>query len=1207
MKSLLLLLLLIGTFSYGQVALNSRVENKALDATINIEDEHGYLITDSIARHNYFKEKKTLLDNFNKKSAPLSNQTPVPLCLNGSFEQFETIQNTNYLTDFMYGITDIENPTQCKTPTILAGQNITQYNPSSFNSMATTVPANYLDEFIGNINAFDQFALKINYRQSSTALSVIQARRFKTDNETTVKFNYKAVLQSIVGAGHLNEQPFFKARVINNAGVIVSEFCLIADAENCIFTQAPVLQSGSVVMYTANWQSGLLDISSIPNNENFTIEFFASRCGLGGHFGYAFVDDICILNSSENLQGSIELDPLYKNCPTFPFSICGDFTIPNSGGINATIENITLNIVDANNTVVYTSQTPASLDLTTKRFCFDIAATNLPNIATGAYNVNVSINYGITQTNCVGTNFAAATDNDANPGWDIWFLNCIDCDINLQPTSLLLCDINRDGKEFFNLSNANTQIVNPQTGLVFTYYSTLSNATNNTNQIVNFTNYESPSTVIFIRVTKNATCYKIIPINLIVKYPFATISGILNVCDGNTTLTASPGASYLWANNETTQSISVNSPGTYSVIVTDSFGCTSTGTVTILGSLVAVLPTIVVTQPSCTVINGSIAVTSPAAEFSFDNGVTWVTNSFINNLPVGTYVVKIKSVAGCLSYPITINIIPFFSSYPNCSAISPSFCGGLGSITVNTVADEYSFDDGITWTTNNTMSDLPAGNYFIRTRGSDGCISNSNNVELFSVFLDLPSFTIQNAYCGNLGSITITTPAEEYSFDGGNTWQLSNTKTNLIVGSYLLRIKNSLGCTSPFRYAYIRNFEDSYPEYSVANAGCDTYASITITTAGDEYSFDGGISWTTSPVLSNLAGNSSHQLVVRIGTCTSLITSMFVNSIFYPLPVVTDYETRVCDNLNDGSENINLTTYNGNIIQIPASFNFGYYTSLNGAQLQLPQDRITNFTSFNLSNSNNNVFVRVTSATNCVSIAKLKFNFIDSPVINMLDQYPLCEFKTVTIDAGSGFTSYLWSTGETTRKIIVNQIGNYSVTVTKDNNGLICNATKNFQIFLSNVATISNIDIQDWTLNENVISVFLTNNSIGNYEYSLDGINYQTSSVFSGLEVGSYNVYVKDLNDCGIIKKIVFILYYPNYFTPNGDGVNDTWQIYFSQFEKDLKTAIYDRSGKMIKVLANNSGWDGLYNGYMMPADDYWFVVTRQNGEEHRGHFSLKR
>lgn len=98
-------------------------------------------------------------------------------------------------------------------------------------------------------------------------------------------------------------------------------FCLIGDPNNCIFTQYESSSNGSIILYTENWQSGILDISSIPNNEDFIIEFTASRCGLGGHFGYTYIDDLCLLHSDENLQGSIQLNPLFEICPTFPLSV----------------------------------------------------------------------------------------------------------------------------------------------------------------------------------------------------------------------------------------------------------------------------------------------------------------------------------------------------------------------------------------------------------------------------------------------------------------------------------------------------------------------------------------------------------------------------------------------------------------------------------------------------------------------------------------------------------------------------------------------------------------------------------------------------------------------------------------------------------------------------------------------------------------------
>jgi hypothetical protein len=90
---------------------------------------------------------------------------------------------------------------------------------------------------------------------------------------------------------------------------------------------------------------------------------------------------------------------------------------------------------------------------------------------------------------------------------------------------------------------------------------------------------------------------------------------------------------------------------------------------------VAVLPTIVVTQPSCTVYLWNYFCYFSAAEYSFDDGLTWGTNSSISNLPVGQYIVKIKSVAGCfLSGYDKYGI--FFISWLWCSW--SNFCGGFG-------------------------------------------------------------------------------------------------------------------------------------------------------------------------------------------------------------------------------------------------------------------------------------------------------------------------------------------------------------------------------------------------------------------------------------------------------------------------------------------------------------------------------------------------
>ncbi|MBC7640852.1 MAG: hypothetical protein H7174_00710, partial [Flavobacterium sp.] len=481
---------LLVVFSASNLLAQSGLINNKLQ---KFEDKNGKLITDPKIIEEYLKKRQRNLELSSKQSVSRNSiQTPVQMCTNGGFEEFQTTSSINYLTNFEYTTTDVQNPIQCQSVNKTATQDIKQYDPADFGLMATTVPANFLDEYIGNINGFDQYCTKLNYKDSGTTMTLLQAKRFKTDNENNLVFNYKAVLQSIDGDAHKNEQPYFKARIINNSGTVVSEFCLIADTQNCIFTVSQTLEAGSIVLYTKNWQSGILDISSIPNNENFTVEFMTTRCGLGGHFGYSYIDDICLLHSNENLQGSITLDPLYKVCPILPIQICGSYTIPNSGGIVATIKDITLKINDGNNTTVYTTTTTSTLDLINKRFCFNLNAANLTNVLTGSYNASVSITYNVTQTNCAGTSFNGATDDDANPGWDIWFLNCDPtCTTTVQTGILYQCDTNQNGKEIFNLSNLDSQVAGTQAGLTFAYFNNLADATANANPIVAFQTFDS--------------------------------------------------------------------------------------------------------------------------------------------------------------------------------------------------------------------------------------------------------------------------------------------------------------------------------------------------------------------------------------------------------------------------------------------------------------------------------------------------------------------------------------------------------------------------------------------------------------------------------------------------------------------------------------------------------------------------------------------
>jgi gliding motility-associated-like protein len=191
----------------------------------------------------------------------------------------------------------------------------------------------------------------------------------------------------------------------------------------------------------------------------------------------------------------------------------------------------------------------------------------------------------------------------------------------------------------------------------------------------------------------------------------------------------------------------------------------------------------------------------------------------------------------------------------------------------------------------------------------------------------------------------------------------------------------------------------------------------------------------------------------------------------------------------------------------------------------------------------------------------------------------------------------------------VNQSGDYTVDVINSDG---CSKTRKVIVTDSNQATIKDIQIESITDDENTITILLAN-SIGNYEYSLNNENgpFQTSPVFENVSAGFHTIYVNDSNGCGVVNKMFAIVGFPHFFTPNGDGINDSWKIngVDGVFNKETIVSIFDRFGKLLKeiVAIETKGWDGTLNGSAMPADDYWFVVKLADGNTAKGHFTLKR
>lgn len=226
-------------------------------------------------------------------------------------------------------------------------------------------------------------------------------------------------------------------------------------------------------------------------------------------------------------------------------------------------------------------------------------------------------------------------------------------------------------------------------------------------------------------------------------------------------------------------------------------------------------------------------------------------------------------------------------------------------------------------------------------------------------------------------------------------------------------------------------------------------------------------------------------------------------------------------------------------------------------------------------------------------------NVYQPPAVND-EEVAICEDSNMQLNAGINNVTYLWSTGETSKIITVSEPGTYSVLVTSlspEN----CSTTKAFKVNLNTKPVITNVIIKGTTA-----TVIATGN--GDYEYSLDNLPFQDSNVFEITKGGQHIAYVNDKNGCGKDSKVFDALFYPKFFTPNGDGRNPTWTVEGMQFYPGSKVTVFDKYGRLIIQLYGTKTWDGTFNGQNLPSTDYWFVYKLDNNQpEVRGHFSLLR
>ncbi|MFC2137889.1 T9SS type B sorting domain-containing protein [Bacteroidota bacterium] len=676
--------------------------------------------------------------------------------------------------------------------------------------------------------------------------------------------------------------------------------------------------------------------------------------------------------------------------------------------------------------------------------------------------------------------------------------------------------------------------------------------------------------------------------------------------------------SYLWDNpaHSTTATINGLDSGVYKVIVKDNLNCEQSFSTTItqptaLG-LTENLPSHVnvLCKGDAT---GVIEVTPSGGSGQYDyqlNSGTWVTSSIFSGLTAGNYQVNVRDQnATSCTYtglsPVTItepsvvlDITAIIDSNVNC------FGGNNGKITASgtggTPSYEYSIDNGANYQSSGVFTGLIAINYRITIRDASGC-TDTSTYESITEPTALDVTTVDSSIsCNGAGDGIITasgsggTPAYEYSIDNGANYQSSGIFTGLGAATdYRVTVRDANGCTDTSTIETIT--EPPILDVTIVvdtNVSCNGGSDGQITASGTggtttyEYSIDDGTTYQPSNIFTGLTASVYSVTIRDANNCTdtsNIVTILSPNSIYIDTTIVSDI---TCYGFDDGS--IMLLAAGGvgdfqySIDQESSYQTNGYFNNLSDNSYRIifkdsnncvdSSDLITIIQPDSISVTNDST---IDVACNGEANGEIYIEGaggrgpLSYSINGGIDFYSIGEFK----DLSTGrYTIVIKDTNECSAETDIYEINEPDELEIIDTNysNISCNGENNGFIDIS------------------------ISGGIGDYEYSIDGgINYQGINAFSNLNAGTYNITVRDENNCQILSESITII------NPDPISVNEDASMGQSQ-PLDAGDIIIVATGGTGTLSYSIDGGitdlenDGYFYGLSLK-EDYYLIIKDKN------------
>lgn len=688
--------------------------------------------------------------------------------------------------------------------------------------------------------------------------------------------------------------------------------------------------------------------------------------------------------------------------------------------------------------------------------------------------------------------------------------------------------------------------------------------------------------------------------------------------DGTIDMTASGGvAPYLYSINggvafSSNSNVTNLAPGSYQTVVMDASGCTIPGDLNILNepSPIQIASYNQVDIASCPDNpEGSILVVGTggtgAFTYSLDGGAPDPSGDF-QNLPGGTHNVTMIDGNGCTHDTIVMILTPAQLVITNINITDVTICSGNSNGELEVIGSggtgllEFSLDD-VTYHTSGTFTGLTAGDHIIWLRDANGCFI-TDTATITEPAPVLATVVKTDATYGNLGSITISnvtggTAPYEYSIHGpGGLFSDTTLYTDLLSGLYTVIVRDINGCT----YVEPVTILDTPPLDVLVNvspvscfgANDGSIEFVPQDAQGEvQYSIDGGSNFQTNPLFDNLPGNITCHLVAQDDSGKVFVSLVFITE---PSKIIFNNSVSLAEcNAFSATGSIDINVYGG-------AGSFTYLWS-DGATTE---DR---------SNILSGIYtVVVTDDNNCSRKVNVAVN---SEVTVEADAGPdvaICPGESIQI-LGDGSGIPVWDpspllSDETILDPIVEgmtETTTFVMTISETASIYSCYNKDSVTVSLYPKAGLG-VTGDTFVIKGNSLRLEATGGPFDQYRWEpTTGLDNPAvyDPVTTPIEATRYYIFARSEYGCeevdSVFIEVLEDIQAYNVFTPNGDGINDYFEIKNAERFPEMLVEVFSRWGdKLFSTVGYDSGsqWDGTARGKEAPVGTYYYIIVPYPG-----------